>query len=123
LNSALLLAVVVALALPTLAGAVPAFRTPERKAYCAITEGEPPPGLVCWRPRDGMSLYMLPRGSAKRSINPRDRGLHGVARVLRFGHAYRAWGYVCVSRRSGLTCTNRVVHGWWLGRDRGVRVF
>jgi hypothetical protein len=112
-----------AMTLPTLASAVPTFRTPDRKAYCAITEGEPPPGLVCWRPRDGITVYMLPRGRAERDVNPRNRGLHGVARVLRFGQAYRAWGYVCVSRRAGLTCKNRAGHGWWLGRERGVRVF
>jgi hypothetical protein len=29
----------------------------------------------------------------------------------------------CVSRRTGLTCTNARGHGWWIGRYHGYRLF
>ena len=31
--------------------------------------------------------------------------------------------FICTSRRTGLTCSNRDRHGFWLGRYRGYRVF
>jgi hypothetical protein len=61
---------------------------------------------------------------------------HPVA-VLRFGESWWGnkrgkWGkgrgrglvlFRCESRKSGLTCRSRSGHGFWLGRERGHRVF
>jgi hypothetical protein len=38
------------------------------------------------------------------------------APVLDYGHTWARGGYKCVSRTSGLTCTNRDGHGWFLSR-------
>ena len=116
--------VFLALALPALASAAAAFRTPGRAAYCGLTEGEGPPHLICWTPNDGFSIGMGPRSRPTHSYNPRDRGNYEYTpRVLRFGQTWAVFAYRCRSRATGLTCTNRAGHGWWLGRYRGYRVF
>jgi len=61
-------------------------------------------------------------GRARGKIDAPNRGYYDRApgRVLRFGQTWSVRGYwTCVSRRAGLTCTNRSKHGWWLGRVRG----
>ena len=119
----LLLIVFVALALPALAAAAASFRTPGRAAYCGLTEGEGPSGLICWTPNDGFSIGMGMRGRPTYGYNPRDRGYYEYApRVLRFGQTWSAAPFRCTSRAMGLTCTNRAGHGWWLGRYYGYRV-
>jgi hypothetical protein len=40
-----------------------------------------------------------------------------------FGTAPRGLFYWCFNRTTGLTCTNRAGHGFWLGRQRGVWLF
>jgi hypothetical protein len=122
-SEALLTSFVIALLVPATAAAVASFRTPERMAYCGLTEGEPPAALVCWRPRDGLTLTMDPRSRAKRWVNGLNRNFHQPARFLRFGQTWRAHGFRCTSRRSGLRCVNRAGHGWLLGRQTGVRTF
>jgi len=37
--------------------------------------------------------------------------------VLGYGRSWRSHGFACVSRRSGLTCTNRFGHGVFLARE------
>jgi hypothetical protein len=107
------------------ADAVSDFVTPRRAGYCAVSEGEPPLHLVCWRPRDGLTFAMGQRGRATRRIAPDLRGYYdpSTGRLLRFGQTWaipRFWR--CVSRPTGLTCTNRSGHGWWLGRRHGSRL-
>ena len=114
----------VVMALPPLASAAASFRTPGRAAYCGLTEGEGPPGLICWTPNDGFSIGMGTRSRPTHSYNPLDRGNYEYApRVLRFGQTWNVFAYRCTSRATGLTCTNRGGHGWWLGRYKGYRVF
>lgn len=105
--------------------AVAAFVTPNRAAYCGVSEGEPPLRLICWRPGDGFTLDMRRLGRARGKPYARNRGYYGAAgRALRFGQAWSVRGYwKCVSRRTGLTCTNHANHGWWLGLSRGYRLF
>ena len=44
--------------------------------------------------------------------------------VLRFGQIWTPLAlWRCVNRSTGLTCTNRAGHGFWLGRLRGSRLF
>jgi hypothetical protein len=100
------------------AAAVAAFVTPYKTAYCGVSEGEAPLRLICWRPVDGLTLDTGRQGRAQKRIDPANRGYFDRApgRLLRFGQTWRFPGYwTCVSRSSGLTCTNRSGHGWWLG--------
>jgi hypothetical protein len=118
--------VVTACGLVPTATAVADFRTPERAAYCGGSHGEPPYSLICWRPKDGLTVHMLERGRASKYYNPRNRGLHDIApRIVAFGGHWhpRLLDYWCTNRRTGLTCWNRDGHGWWLGRYRGYRLF
>jgi hypothetical protein len=117
---------VVSLATASAATAVAAFVTPGKAAYCGVSEGEPPLTLICWRPGDGITLDMTRWGHAHRRLYRPNRGSYDAApgRILSFGKIWRFPGYwKCVSRATGLTCTNRAGHGWWLGRVRGSRVF
>jgi hypothetical protein len=117
-------AVALALALPATASAVADFKSPRGAAYCGISHGEPPFHLICWTPNDGFTVAMGARSRPGKSYNPNNRGYHdAVGRTLRFGQRWARVGFYCVSRRTGLTCTNRVGHGWWLGRYRGYRLF
>jgi hypothetical protein len=117
----------------------PDFRTPGKAAYCDLYPGkqiqggvegsftEGPPGsaaIECWTPNDGFRVRMSNRGSVPpheywpdyRGFTPRTKHLLG------FGDSVALAGIRCVSRRSGLTCTNRSGHGWWIGRYRGYRI-
>lgn len=107
------------------ASAYAAFRTPGEAAYCGLSEGaDPPLSLVCWTPNDGFTVDMTVRGGSHERYAKGNRGLvQNLAPVLRFGHTWRAGSLVCRSRASGLTCTNRRGHGWWLGRYVGYRLF
>jgi hypothetical protein len=108
------------------ASAVADFVTPRKAAYCGVSEGEPPLRLICWRPLDGLTLDMTRRGRVQRRLYSPNRGYYDPAsgRVLRFGQTWTlpaSWR--CVSRSTGLTCTNRSGHGFWLGRLGGSRLF
>lgn len=114
----------VALALPLLASASASFRTPGRAAYCGLSEGEGPAVLLCWTPNDGFGIWMRVHSRPRHDYNKNDRGFYDdSARVLRFGQTWIKLGFRCTSRSTGLTCTNRAGHGWWLGRYKGYRVF
>lgn len=108
------------------AAAVADFRTPGKAAYCGVTHGEPPYGLICWTPNDGFTIAMRERGRAAGRYDRHNVAYYDfVGRVLGFGHHWhmRGLGFWCTSRRTGLTCWNKVGHGWWLGRYRGYRIF
>ena len=114
-----------ALAAASSAAAVAAFVTPHRTAYCGISEGEAPLSLICWRPADGLTLEMRQIGRVQKRIHSSNRAYRdpAPARLLRFEQKWRLLGWVCVSRSTGLTCTNRSGQGWWLGRLQGSRLF
>jgi len=110
----------------SVAGAAADFVTPRQAAGCGVSEGEPPFRLICWRRADGITLDMTRRGRPGRSVVELNRGSYDPApgRILYFGKVWQFPGYwKCVSRATGLTCTNRAGHGWWLGRVRGSRLF
>ena len=114
-----------ALALPATAFGIAAFRTPDKAAYCGLTENEGPPYLICWTPNDGFTVYMSASGRTHKRYDPHNRGWFDPApgQVLGFGQSWHWHSYSCQSARSGLTCRNRAAHGWWLGRFRGYRIF
>jgi len=67
---------------------------------------------------------MLAGGRPTKGYNRLDRRAYqDLAPVLNFGRRWRAAGFACTSRTTGLTCVNRVGHGWWLGRYKGYRLF
>ena len=68
-----------ALGVASSAAAVADFVTPARAAYCAISEGEPPIRLICWRPADGLTLDMNRNGSARKEIHRANRGYYDPA--------------------------------------------
>ena len=75
----------------------------------------PPKPLTCefdW----GNAFQLLPRFAAHR-ICVSDSAL-GARRVLGYGKSLRIGPFLCTSRRSGLTCTSRTRHGFFLSRDR-----
>jgi hypothetical protein len=101
-----------------------AFRTPGEAAYCGISEGEGPLGLICWTPNDGFTVSMTLKGTvSKRYVNINRGMVQNLAPVLRFGRSWRVAGFVCISRSSGLTCTNQRGHGWHLGRYIGYEIY
>jgi hypothetical protein len=131
-----------ALVLAGQALAVPDFQTPRKTFYCEVAEAfERPPGyvphLVCWRSRNGFTIYLYPSGGTKTAWVAALKGTYMVAgHVLRsgqqwwwkkwesgIGSAPRGLFYWCFNRTTGLTCANRVGHGFWLGRYRGVWLF
>ena len=124
--------IMVALAVPASASAAD-FRTPGKAAYCdyapkgEIIEGgvpNPRSTLQCWTPNDGFWVVTSRRGTVRKGYADQ---LHAafapVDRVLRFGRTWRLGGFVCKSRKTGLTCRNRAGHGWRLGRFVGYRIF
>jgi hypothetical protein len=62
----------VALAAASAAAAAAAFVTPAKAAYCGVSEGEPPFQLICWRPRDGLTLSTGRRGKGGEGNRPRE---------------------------------------------------
>jgi hypothetical protein len=102
-----------------------AFRTPGEAAYCGLPEGDVGRlRLICWTPNDGFTVDMTVRGRPHKAYRSGNRGLvQNLAPVLRFGQTRRYGSFVCTSRSSGLTCTNRRGHGWWLGRYVGYKLF
>src|SRR6267143_954345 len=89
LRTVLLLAALAAASLATAsaARAVADFTTPRKAAYCGVSEGEPPLGLICWRPIDGLTLDMTRAGRPRRRLSMLNRGYNDPAtgRVLTFG--------------------------------------
>jgi hypothetical protein len=63
-------------------------------------------------------------GRAQRVVCAGDPGpfLWPTAPVLAYGRAWRGGGIACLSARTGLTCTTRGGHGFFLSRERW-RVF
>ncbi len=129
---------------------VPLFRTPGGAAYCVLGTGglEPEnPVLRCWTPNDGFTVSVAfdePSANAfwRKAYRGANRGRTPRGyRLLRYGHTRRVYcdvsgksvdnclgggsdvAFTCTSRRSGLTCRNRVGRGFWLGRYVGYRLF
>ena len=141
--AAVVVATAAALVLAGQALAVPDFQTPGKTVYCGVVEyHERPPGYVppftCWRPRNGFTVFLSPCRGAQTEWRRGNKGTSFIeaAHVLRFGQQWwwKKWDsgigtaprglfYWCFNRTTGLTCTNRAGHGFWLGRHRGVWLF
>ena len=121
------------------------FYTPGKAALCSMVvdiTGENPtyvPWLYCWTPNDGFTVTLTAsRRPHASTVKANKWHYEPGGRPLGFGKAWwmnrdsaSGWGsggagdvlIRCVSRASGLTCTNRAGHGFWLGRFRGYRLY
>ena len=103
------------------------FHTPSGQIYCVYHTG--PTLLRCdtgYRTRFsgkktcrhgdyGQAFGMSPQGRA-RALCVSD-STHAGRRVLRYGMKRHFGPFTCTSRRTGLTCSNKSGHGWFLSRE------
>jgi hypothetical protein len=121
------------------------FYTPGKAVLCSMVaditgdNSAYVPWLYCWTPNDGFTVTLTARRRARASMLKTNKWHYEPGgRQLSFGQAWwmnrnsnNGWGsggvgdvlIRCVSRTTGLTCTNRARHGFWLGRFRGYRLF
>ena len=88
---------------------------------CDIRSGlRPEPSAVCELDWVGVELSAKGRGHA---MCAGDTAFVPTMRALAYGKSWRApTGITCTSRTEGLTCRNRLGHGFFLSRERW-RVF
>jgi hypothetical protein len=85
---------------------------------CRVADAKP----SCWAPNDGFTLE-LPRSGAAfrvRADEAFNRGRQPAYPAIGFGERWQADGFACVSRKSGLICSNADGSGWTLPRYRGL---
>jgi hypothetical protein len=89
---------------------------------CDILSGlKPPPPRPKGCELDWTFGYRIrPTGKALR-VCAGDTTVDRRAKVLRYGHRWRAGGFNCLSRRIGLRCRNRSGHGFFLSRRHSYR--
>jgi hypothetical protein len=127
-----LAAAALVLAGPTAAGgsAGSFFRTPSGNISCGslgLLRCDIRSGLVPKPPKprgcdfDWGQTYLLGRTGAARVGCVSDSVFSPTARVLRYGTRWSGSGTTCLSRPTGLRCTNRSGHGFFLSRARSFR--
>ena len=112
-----------------------AFRTPSGNIGCTFNSGLTPATLRCdirsgLRPRPtkprgcdldwGDSYELRLRERAAITCHG-DTAIVPRSRVLRYGTRWRRGGFTCTSRVTGLRCTNRSGHGFFLSRAHSYR--
>ena len=135
----LIVAVVAALASVVLGSAQAAkygsFTTPSGNIVCGYGGGsigcgiktglKPAPKNTCHDlDYSGKRMSVRTTGTAVIDLCAGDPGpflLEAKAPVLAYGSKWRGSGITCASRRSGLTCTNRSGHGFFMSRTRSYR--
>jgi hypothetical protein len=123
---------------PASAGStVGAFKTPSRNIVCGysidvhgkgsmecgVKSGlRPPPPNTCHDiDYNDRRVGMRSTGASFPVMCAGDPGpflVESKARVLAYGTSWHAGGLSCTSRRTGLTCTNRSGHGFFISRER-----
>ena len=115
------------------------FRTPSGNIGCVFSSGldgaeaptircdirsrlrpQPKPPANC--PLDYGDSLQVTRAGRTILVCHGDTAIDPGSRVLAYGHQFSRGGLTCVSRFSGLTCTNTAGHGFFLSRD-SWRVF
>jgi Family of unknown function (DUF6636) len=111
------------------------FRTPSRNMGCVFHPQRPsrPAFLRCdllsgLRPQparrcelDWVGLGLTPRGRAA-PICAGDTAVDPASRILAYGRAWRRGPFRCISRRTGLRCTNAASRGFVLARRSWRRI-
>jgi uncharacterized protein DUF6636 len=100
----------------------------DREAYvaCGIKTGlRPAPRNTCVDlDYSGKRMSLRAAGSAVIDLCAGDPGpfvLADTAPVLGYGSKWSGGGIVCSSRRTGVTCTNRSGHGFFMSRGHSYR--
>jgi hypothetical protein len=109
-----------------------AFQSPSRNIGCIASDGALRCDIASTRaafPFRRPARCPLEWGDAlEMGVRGRPRGVcHGdtalgAGRVVAYGRTWRAGGFACTVRRTGVTCRNRAGHGWLMSRAR-IRVF
>jgi len=116
-----------------------AFRTPTGNIGCVFSSGlsgaaaptvrcdirsrlRPEPKRPSSCPLDYGDSLQVERTGGTILVCHGDTAIDPQSRVLAYGHQFRRDGITCVSRFSGLTCTNASGHGFFLSRQ-SWRVF
>ncbi|HEU5278073.1 MAG TPA: DUF6636 domain-containing protein [Gaiellaceae bacterium] len=98
------------------------FSTSPRYVRCDVRTGlRPPPPRPSGCDLDWAYGLELTAASRPKTFCAGDTAL-AQGPVLAYGATLRILGFTCVSQRSGLRCTNRARHGFFLSRERW-RVF
>jgi len=111
------------------------FKTPSGNIVCGYGGGsigcgiktglKPAPKNTCHDlDYSGKRMSVRTTGTAVIDLCAGDPGpflLEAKAPVLAYGSKWRGGGITCASRRSGLTCTNRSGHGFFMSRTRSYR--
>jgi hypothetical protein len=126
------ISVAVAVAAAGASSSITPFRTPSKNIYCAWDHLSGTPQLLrcdvqqlahkAPKPRGcqfeaGSSFGMNPTGRAA-VLCVSDAVYDAHARVLPYGKTRRFGPFKCTSKTSGLRCSNRSRHGFFLNRDR-----
>jgi hypothetical protein len=113
--------------MPVIAGDIIGFQTPSGNIHCLLYGQElrcdlrenkakiPPIPKSCendW----GNAFSMKQRGNAYRICHG-DTVANADNMLLKYGKIFRAQGFVCTSRKVGLTCLNKDKKGWFLSRE------
>ena len=108
------------------------FRTPSKNIYCAWDHSSGSPQLLrcdvlhlthqAPKPRScqfdaGSAFGMNPTGRAS-ALCVSDSVFNPRAKVLAYGKTRKFGPFKCSSKTSGLRCSNRSGHGFFLNRDR-----
>lgn len=82
---------------------------------CDIRSGlEPEPTRACELDWTGIGMNVTGKASATCAGDT----TFGNYPVLAYGKTWKRGGFTCTSRTTGLTCTNRSGHGFFLARER-----
>ena len=86
--------------------------------FCVLTENTakiPPAPRDCYG--NWGHAFSLPRTARVRRDCPSDTLDFGYP-VLGYGQTWRSGDFTCISKKTGLTCTNRIKRGWHLSKGR-----
>ena len=107
-----------------------AFKTPSGNIGCIYSDGphylrcdirsglKPAPRHPAACREDYGDSLSMNATSRTRLVCHGDTALEPRARVVAYGGSIRVGPFTCTSRTTGLTCTNRSGHGWFLSRER-----
>jgi hypothetical protein len=102
------------------------FRMPSNNVFCAYISSamsglKPKPSSTgCVEGSRGVSADINVYGRATYPCSS-DTVYNTHARMLAYGTTWRHGGFVCKSQTSGLRCTNKSAHGFFLSRQHSYR--
>jgi hypothetical protein len=99
-----------------------AFSTAPAHLRCDVLSGlKPAPRRPPGCQNDWTFGYQVGPTGRARKVCAGDSVYSPTARVIRYGTTWRGGPFACKSRLSGLRCTNRSGHGFFLSRQHSYR--